>query len=154
MNFKKLLILACMLIIGYSHAQEGMYDRLIEQLQKSQPDLVLNDKVLVVNFTNKKGLNDKAVTKELERIATVYEHAKLKGGKKGVVCIEVINTIQMEIQMTKDGFVKTKKVIASDAILGTGPDYTNVVFTSTGEVVYTNITTDKLFSSVNKLITR
>jgi hypothetical protein len=154
MNFKKLLIVACILIVGYSHAQKEMYSKLVEQLQKSQPDLVLNDKVLLVNFTNKAGVGDKATTKELERIAKVYEHAKLRGGKKGIVCIEFVNTIQTEIQMNKDGFVKTKKVIASDAILGNDADYTNVVFTSEGEVLYTNIGTDKLFGSVNQLITR
>jgi hypothetical protein len=154
MNFKKLLIMVSILIVGYNQAQEEMYSKLVEQLQKSHPDLVLNEKLLVVNFTNKSGVSDRAVTNELERIATVYEHAKLKGGKKGVVCVELVNTIQAEIQMNKDGFVKTKKVIASDAILGNETDYTNVVFTSTGEVVYTNIKTDKLFGSVNKLITR
>lgn len=154
MNFRKLLIMVCLLITGYNHAQEEMYSKLVEQLQKSQPDLVLNDKVLVVNFTNKNGMVDKAVTKELERIASVYEHAKLKGGKKGLICIEVINNVQAEIQMNKDGFVKTQKVMLSDLNLSASISYNNVMFNSEGEVVYENIKTDSIFGSVNKLITR
>lgn len=144
-----------MLIVaaGYMGAQQDLYKQVAMQLKKNSPSLILENKVLVINFINT-DITNKTIATDLEKTANVYEYAKLKGGRKGVVCVSIVPSALVEITLNKEGYKKTIKLLKSEIGNTDVAGIENIVFNSAGEVVYKNIEASKIYESVQNLITR
>lgn len=90
--------------------------------------------------------------KELEKTASVYEFAKLKGGVKGIVCVLIVKDAAREIELNKLGIQKVYKLQEKDA---TKLNLENPVFINAqDEIQNHNSSSIKIFGTVNRLITR
>ena len=116
--------------------------------------LLVQNKVMVINFTTDNLKSDKSVYSTLEKTANVYGSAKLKGGKSGVICVTVVNDTQEQIALNKQGYknllVITKSQLENIDINGLD----NITFSSDGEVVFKNLEPGKIYEAINQLITR
>jgi len=90
--------------------------------------------------------------KELEKTASVYEFAKLKGGVKGIVCVLIVKDAAREIELNKLGINKVYKLQAMDA---TKINLENPVFINYEDEIQNHTSGSvKIFNTVNRLITR
>lgn len=152
MKIKLLFLL--LFTTGYIGAQQEVYNKVSLLLKNSSPNLILENKLLVINFVSNTENSNKGVAIDIEKTANVYEHAKLKGGKKGVVCVSIVANVSEEITLNKEGYQKTMKLLKAELGDIDVAGIENITFNSNGEVVYKNITALKIYESVQKLIIR
>lgn len=151
---KKTLIMAFVLFTGLCSAQNEIYQKVSSFIKQNNSSLIVQNKILVVNFNNPDQTSDKGVYSSLEKAGSVYEVAKLKGGRNGVVCVTVVKDAQAEITLNKKGYEHI--LVINGEQLGkletAGID--NVTFNDKGEVVYKNLESTKIYEAINQLITR
>jgi len=153
---KKLLLLFLICLFSQAQSQTDFYQQLKEALRLHSPGISLDDKLIAVNFWSTGDELSRQCNKEFDRVYTIYEKAKLKGGLKGLVCVAVNReNLQPEavIIFGKDGINRLISLKASE--LPFVPEgLKNMILNSSGEVVYTDLKANEIFSSCNKLITR
>jgi hypothetical protein len=151
---KKTLIIAFLIVAGLSKAQNDLYQKVSSFLKQNDPSLIVQSKILVINFVDPGQNGDKSVYKSLEKAGDVYAFAKLKGGRNGVICVTVVKDSKTEIALNKQGYTHIHVLNAEQ--LGnldtTGID--NITFNAMGEMVYKNLESDKIYEAINQLITR
>lgn len=151
---KKSLIIAWVFLVNICAAQQTVYQKVSEAIAKSNPEIGLEDKIVLINLDRSPvQLNNKLYT-ELEKTATVYGTAKLKGGKKGVVCVTIVNDAEEEVALNKEGYKSLVKIKLSEVEGLGGDNLRNIAYGSDGEVIFKNIEVKDVFESVHKLITR
>lgn len=148
---KKIITLLFLFCFSKQYAQSEISKQVKEALNQKYADLVLDNKLLVVNHAS--SLTDatqQKVNSELEKTENVYQNAKLKGGKKGVVCVMIVDNTDQEIAFKKS--VKNCYLIKVNDIALT-PSKT-IIIDSEGTVVFENVDASKIYNSVQSLITR
>jgi len=151
---KKNLLLLLIFVAGYLGAQQDIYKTVSEALKKNTPKVVLENKILVINFSSNPTEINKVVAADLEKTANVFQAAKLKDGRKGVICVSIVPNALVEIMLDKEGYKKTMKLLASDLGDINVSNIENIIFNANGDVLYKNIEETKIYTSVQKLITR
>lgn len=154
---KKLLlfILGIAFCSSFLQAQTDFYSRVKTLIKQTHPELTLDNKLLAINVWQMNDETSRECNKNFEKVYNVYRAARLKGGLKGVVVV-VISLDNLSpastIAMNKDGVVNTLAFKAED--IGSGLDFENVVFDSSGNEVYKDLRPSVVFSSIQQLITR
>jgi hypothetical protein len=152
-SMKKLVLFFLLLSSGL-FAQENLFHKIKGEIIKEHPDIVWEDKLLIVNVWSVSDQQSREANVQLNKVVNVYEHARLKGGRKGVIGVVVCkdNDEKMEIiTLGKDEVVKPKRV-SSPLLKSEG--FSNIVFDSEGNEVERDIPSKSVFSSIQKLITR
>lgn len=147
-------MIACCLVVSISSAQQDIYQKVSAFLKQNDPTLITQSKLMVINFVSPDLKEDKNDHSTLDKTAKVYGNAKLKGGKKGVICIAVVEDAQAEIALNKQGYKNLLVINRSqiDNVDTKGID--NITFNSNGEVVFKNLEQGKIYDAINQLITR
>ncbi len=148
------LTLALLLLINFFNAQQEIYQKVCQFLKDNNPDLIVESKLVIINFDNSASQINKTLYSELEKMANIYEAAKLKGGRKGVICVSIIPNSQREIELNKEGYKKIVKIKESDIEFAKDESLSNIAFSSNGEVVFKNADKKEIYELVHKLITR
>lgn len=151
---KKTLIIVFALLASLCNAQEDIYQKVNAFLKQNNPDLIIQNKVLVVNFANPQQKDAGGVYKSLEKTGSVYQVAKLKGGRNGVICVTVVKDSQEEIALNKLGYKHIYVINGSQLENTDTKGIDNITFDSMGKVVYKNLESNKIFEAINHLITR
>jgi hypothetical protein len=95
---KKTLLIAFSFLVSLCSAQQDIYKEVSAFIKQNHPDLIVQSKVLVINFANEKSFTS------LDKTAKVYGNAKLKGGRHGVICVTIVKDTEAEIALNKKGF--------------------------------------------------
>jgi hypothetical protein len=149
---RKVISLVLMLCAGYIGAQSNKAEKVKEILNTRFPLMNLENKlVFVASETDDKHYSINDLT-ELNKTASVYEFAKLKGGSKGILCVLLIKDTAREIELNKNGFsniIKIKVDESKDLTL----DKPLFINADGSEREHTSFEV-KIFKTVNALITR
>lgn len=145
---KKTLIIAFSFLVSLCSAQQDIYKEVSAFIKQHHPELIMQSKLLVINFAN-----DKAYS-SLEKTATVYGTAKLKGGRNGVVCVTIVKDTDAEIALNKQGYKNMQVISASQLGAMESKGIDNITFNSNGDVVFQGLEPNKIYEAINQLITR
>ena len=155
---KKNLLLFALIVFGtFSKAQFNFYVEVKKIISISNPDIDLENKLIGINVLNLSNKDSKEATKQFEKAFTVYEYAKLKGGKNGFVSVSIVLdelSSMITISLKRDKIIKTILINADDISLKRELNFSNIIFNSDGNLVYKDLQATKIFESVNSLITR
>jgi len=148
---KKIFTIAFLVLMVKANAQIDLFEKIKNKLKIEHPEIILDNKLIAVNIWSAANQDSREANKQYNKAYNIYEFAKLKGGHKGIVCVTINKTEEnATIILTKDGVGKLIEInnVKADETL------TNIVFDENGNLVYKNLAFDKIFESVNKLITR
>lgn len=155
---KRHLFLLCLLCLGLgAGAQNPIFLKIKEILIAEHPEIALNDKLIAFNSWSLEDVEGRERNKSFDNVYDIYEWAKLKGGKKGLVVVSIHqdgSTPTASTTLYHDGIRKLILISGQSLkeVLRGAPS--NMVFDSEGNEVYRNLQTDEVRGSVNKLITR
>lgn len=155
---KKLLFTLSFSIIwlcGVSQAE--LYQKIKAAIIEAQPGIMTDNRLIAFNLWSVEDAGSREANKSFEKVYKVYEYAKLKGGLHGIIVV-TINKNDLSnvaaVAMSKDGVTKLISLRLQDLNgVETGPAR-NMVFNSSGQVVYQDLPAGKIFESINQLITR
>jgi hypothetical protein len=144
----------------FSNAQSNLYNKLNSFLTNQTKEEVSN-RLIAINLWSANDKNSRDINIEFEKVYKTYDYARLKGGSKGIIVINLNlgeNTATSDITLMKDGVTKSIKLPAHEfeiikELQGKSAGY-NIVFDSNGNKVYENLTTGNVFNSIHQLITR
>ncbi|MCE3229546.1 MAG: hypothetical protein K0S32_4097 [Bacteroidetes bacterium] len=152
---KKLFFLILVFLCTGSFAQENIFQKVKEVLKKEYPDMVLENKLIMINVWSVSDVESREINIQMDKTVNVYQNAKLRGGPKGIigviVCKDTDEKLE-EISVTKDKIVKLNNV--KDTKKLKSADFNNIVYDSNGKEVYRNIPSSAVFKSIQQLITR
>lgn len=139
-----------------SNAQSNLYTKLNSYLSTNTKEKVQN-RLIAVNVWSVNDQNSREINKEFSEAYTIFANAKLKGGNKGIIVLNVTldqDNVITDITLKKDG-VKTIRIPNdnSDIINAIGAA-SNVVFDENGNKVFENINKGSVVTSIQSLITR
>jgi len=154
---KKILLTFSFIAFGlFSQAQNDLFKTLKQIIIEIHPEIGLENKLIALNVWSVDDMDSRETNKSFEKAYGVYEHAVLKGGRKGIIVLAVNkNELSSEavIMLTKDGITKMISVKLSE-IAGLDGNITNIIYDSEGHEIYKNLSAPNVFSSINHLITR
>lgn len=144
----------------FSRAQTNLYNKLSFFLNSQTKEVVAN-RLIAINVWSVSNKPSRQINAEFEKVYKVYEFAKLKGGNKGIIVLNInldADAVATDITLEKDGIKKSIKVSKENieiinSLKGKAAGY-NVVFDENGTIVYENLVEGTVFSSIQKLITR
>jgi hypothetical protein len=162
---KKFFLIPFLLLSFAIHSQTFDYTAIRKVISETYPEIDISNKLLAISIWNSTDKMSRDMNAELHRTYTVYKNAKLSGGLKGVVFISISNDtdeMNFKIAEKKDAlnFPFTLCDFQSYHLNGKlskmklNKNITNVVFDSSGKLIYTNLQTEVIFKSFNTLITR
>jgi len=137
-------------------AQTSLYQNVKKLISEIHPEISTENKLIAFNVWSIEDPDSREANKSFEKAYTVYEHARLKGGSKGIIVIAVNKnnlTSEAVITFAKDGIIRMIPVKWTE-LEGIGQGLNNCVFDSSGNEVYKNLSAQNVFSSINHLITR
>ncbi len=143
------------------NAQNSLYNKLNSYLTNQTKENVVANRLIAINVWSASDKNSRDLNVEFDKVFNTYEYAKLKGGSKGIIVLNVNidnDPVNSNITLKKDGVTKTNRIPSDnssilDELKGKPAGY-NIVFDSNGNVVYENLKTGTVFNSINQLITR
>jgi thiol-disulfide isomerase/thioredoxin len=151
-----LFVLASMI----SDAQSTLYNKLNSFIDNQTKEEVSN-RLIAINIWSANNKVSRAINDEFDEVYKVYEFAKLKGGNKGIVVLNInldSDPVNTDILLEKDGISKAIKVPTENTeivnLLKEKPAGYNIVFDENGNVVYENLAQGTIFTAIQKLITR
>lgn len=141
-------------------AQSDLYTKL-NSFVSNQTKEKLENRLIAVNVWSVNDKDSRDMNVEFEQAYKTFEYAKLKGGNKGIIVLNVNldnDVVNADITLQKDGITKLIKVSNTNteiinAIKGKSPGY-NIVFDNAGNLVYENLQKGTVFTNIQKLITR
>jgi hypothetical protein len=135
------------------NAQSDLFSKVKKGLKETHPELNLENHLIAVNVWSANDVASREANKQFNNVYKIYEFAKLKGGMKGLICVTINKDGETaSIILNNDG---ASKLIQLNTVDVTSLNVnTNSVFDENGVEVYKNISSDKIFQSINKLITR
>lgn len=154
---RNLVIIVSVLLSSGFRSQTDLYAQLKNVIRQTNPEISMEGKLLAFNTWSIDDPSSREANQSFDRTYSVYEYAKLKGGPKGIVVVAINKdnlSSMATITYTKDGI---RKVISVGIENFNGADFkelSNMIFDSSGSVIYKNLPASKIFSSVNQLITR
>ena len=150
---KKIITLLFLTFMLKANSQSDLYTKIKNQLKSEHSEINLENKLIAVSFWSANDLTSRDANKQFNKVYTTYEFAKLKGGLKGIICITINKTSEnATIGLAKDGV--NKLIPINNVDLNDVGTLTNIVYDTQGNEVYKNIAPEKIFESINKLITR
>lgn len=139
-------------ISAFLNAQSDVYLKLKNSIKQNHPEINLENKLIAVNFWSANNQESREANKQFNRVYSIYEFAKLKGGLKGLVCVTVNKEGDAaSIILIKDGATKLIQLNVFDI---SSVSNSNFIFDDKGNEVYENISSNKIIESLNKLVTR
>jgi len=149
----KRITLLLLLFLANHYFGQNSFEKIKNELMKNHPEVLLDNKIIIVNYWSVNDQSNKEANLELNKTVTVFEHAKLKGGKKGVIGVIVCsdsNKTGVEVSLNKGNLLKPYLL---------GGDFSesvnkNIVYDAEGNIVYKNLSASELFDSIQQLITR
>lgn len=137
----------------FLNAQSDLFSKVKKGLREIHPELNLENHLIAVNVWSANDAASREANKQFNKVYGIYEFAKLKGGLKGLICVTINKDGESaSIILNKDG--ATKLIQLSNIDVASLNSNTNSVFDENGVEVYKNISSDKIFESINQLITR
>ena len=150
----------------FSKAQTNLYNKLSSYLTGQTKELLVNQRLIAINVWSASDKNSRDLNIEFEKAFKAFDYAKLKGGNKGIIVLNInidsnknINsTSNANIILNKDGITKMINIQNDNADIlkemkGKSSGY-NIVFDSNGKMVYENLAPASVFKSIQQLITR
>lgn len=152
---KKLTLIVFLVFAGkFMFSQENLFAKIKSELKKEHPNLITENKLIAVSFWSVSDASSRETNIQMDKTVLTYKNAKLKGGSKGIIsvliCVDSDATIAT-VTLGKDKIVNPVTINNIETTITAG---TNYVFDSQGAEVYKNISSDKVFESIHKLITR
>ncbi len=142
---------------GIHSQNEQLFKGVKQLLQTRHPELNLEDKLIALNFWSVSDESSREANLAFEKVCSTYSVSKLKGGKKGLVVV-LLNKDSLDdlsvITLNKEGILCSHSLKLSELQKQTLIETKNVVFNSNGELVFSNLPNDQIFSSIHSLITR
>ena len=143
-----------------ANAQSNLYSKVNSFLSAQTKEVVAN-RMIAINVWSSNNKNSRDLNAEFEKVYKTYEYAKLKGGNKGIIVLNVNldnDVVNSNITAKKDGITKSITIPNDNGeilkeLKGKSSGY-NIVFDSNGNVVYENLTNGNVFNSIHQLITR
>ncbi len=151
-----------MFVLGafLSNAQVSLYNKL-NSFVSNQTKEVVNNRLIAINIWSVNNKVSRAINDEFDEAYKTYEFAKLKGGKNGIIVLNInldSDPVNTDITLEKDGITKAIKIPSDNSdiinLLKEKPAGYNIVFDESGNVVYENLAQGSIFSAIQKLITR
>lgn len=161
MNKKVFFLLSFFLsAFSFLNAQSDLYSKL-SGFVSNQTKEKTEGRLIAINLWSVNDKMSREINQEFEETYKTFEYAKLKGGNKGIIVLNINldnDVVNADITLKKDGISKLIKVSNENTELinslkGKSPGY-NIVFDDKGNLVYENLIQGSVFSSVQKLITR
>ncbi|MBA2611772.1 MAG: hypothetical protein H0U95_07375 [Bacteroidetes bacterium] len=135
----------------FINAQSDLYIKVKKALREDHPEISLDKHLIAVNIWSANNQESREANKQFNKNYSIYEFAKLKGGLKGLICVSINKEGESAtFILNKDG--ATKLIQLNSVEVTNTPS--NFVFDDQGQEVYKNIPSEKIFESINKLITR
>lgn len=157
-DMKKLLLLLS--FFGLQHglkAQSSTFNQIKEFIALQKPDLILQNKLIAFTVWQVSDMESRECNKAFEKAYNTYYKAKLKGGENGFVVISINKDNLSELAIIaykKDGIKEMFSVKLSDLNMPELNQIKNQIFDANGAVLFTNLPSSSVFSSVHSLITR
>lgn len=157
---RTLYIIALTISGLFVQAQTDLFFKLNSFLSNQTKEKVEN-RLIALNIWSTTDKTSRTINDEFDEAYKVYEYAKLKGGKNGIIVLNINlenDVVNADITLEKDGITKVIKVPSDNteiinALKGKSPGY-NIVYDEKGTVVYENLKEGTIFSAIQKLITR
>ncbi len=145
----------------FSKAQTSLYNKLSSFLNSQTKEVLIDQRLIAINVWSSTDKNSRDLNTDFEKAYKVYEYAKLKGGNKGVIVLNINldnNSVNGDITLKKDGISKIIAIPSGSSeilkeLKGKSSGY-NIVFDSNGNMVYENLAAGSVYESIHKLITR
>ena len=147
------LALICLFVAvnTFLNAQSDLYLKVKKAMQESHPEINMADHLIAVNIWSSDNQESREANKHFNRNYGIYEFAKLKGGLKGLICVTINKEGETSsVILSKDGATKLIQLNSVEVV----NTPSNFVFDDQGKEIYKNIPSEKIFESINKLITR
>lgn len=155
---KKLLILLTFSGLQYGLlAQSSTFNQIKEAITAQKPELSLQNKLIAYTVWQVSDLESRECNKAFEKAYNTYYKAKLKGGEKGFVVISINKDNLSELAIIaykKDGVQEMLSVKLSELNLPELNHTKNQIFDANGAVLFTDLPSSSIFSSIHSLITR
>ncbi len=136
----------------FLNAQSDLFSKVKKAIQEEHPEISIENRLIAINVWSANDQASREANKQFNKVYNIYEFAKLKGGLKGLICVAINKDGESaSIILSKDG---ATKLIQLNKIDLTNLANGNTVYDVNGVEVYKNIASDKVFESINKLITR
>jgi len=144
----------------FTEAQTSLYNKLNSFLS-TQTKQKVSQRLIAINVWSVNDKSSRDLNKEFDGVYTIYQNAKLKGGNKGIIVMNINfdgDAVSSDIALNKDGISKIIKVPFDNSEIikelnGKLPGY-NIVFDENGNLVYENLKCGSVLNEVQKLITR
>lgn len=141
-------------------AQNDLYHHLNSFISNQTKEKTEN-RLIAVNLWSLNDKTSRELNLEFEKTYKAFEYAKLKGGYKGIIVMNLNldnDVVSADITLKKDGISKLIKVSLEStdillALQGKTSGY-NIVFDEKGNLVYENLKPGTVFNTIQKLITR
>jgi hypothetical protein len=144
----------------FANAQSSLYNKLNSFLTNQTKEVVAN-RMIALNVWSANDKTSRDLNIEFEKVYRTYDYAKLKGGNKGIIVLNINSDngmINTNIILRKDGITKLISIPKENLDilneLKDKPAGYNIVFDSNGNTVYENLTPGNVFNSIHQLITR
>ena len=162
---KKIMFLFFITFFLETNAQQPNYTSIRKTITELYPEIDFSNKLLVLCVWNSENNKSREQNKEFNRTAFTYQGARLKGGLKGTVFVSICsdkNKTSFDIAQQKDNLTTAYIICDENGFDANGklqkmtltPTTQNIVFDANGDTIYTNLTTETIFTSFNSLITR
>lgn len=153
-----LTLLGTLLLFGQLQAQSTEELNAVKNLLLQQhPDLDTKDKIIAFNVWSASDKTSRECNQAFEKVCATYQHAKLQGGRRGVIVL-LFNRDQPNeaalIALNKDQVICSYSLNGSDLPAELKRVNKNRIYTSLGETLYSDLSPEQIFSSVQSLITR
>lgn len=157
-NMKKLLLL-----LSFFGLQQGLkaqsltFNKIKEVIASQKPELVLQNKLIAFTVWEVSDMESRECNKAFEKAYNTYYKAKLKGGENGFIALSINKDNMSELAIIackKDGIKEMFCVKLSELNLSELNQTKNQIFDATGTILFTNLPSSSVFSSVHSLITR
>ena len=155
---KFLMPLILTLVFSGSYiAQVNFYYQVKKYLEVNHPEISAANRIIAVNFWNVSSPESRKCNQAFDKAFKVYEYARLKGGLQGMIAI-AINKDKLgttaDITFTKDGVTRVISASLADFEQNAPAESNNILYDSGGHIIYQDLPSEKIFETVNKLITR
>jgi hypothetical protein len=157
---KSIYITLLVLSAFLGKAQTELYSKLKAFVHDNTKEKTAQ-RLIAINVWSAEDKDSRDKNIQFEEVFKVYSNAKLKGGNKGIIVLNICvdkDQVMSDIALKKDGISKMISVpfdynSVAQALKDKDSGY-NAVFDDNGNLVYENLDKNSVFSSIQKLITR
>lgn len=155
--FLRILLISLLLSGSLLQAQNPVYEKVTSLLKKNYPEVDLNNKVLSYNAWSLNDESARAFNQELDKVTNIYQSAKLKGGKNGMIGVSIVldgADATANTTLRYDGVQYLLQLNAADLhdLFPGAP--LRATFDAEGNEIGRNTADGQLFQFINGLITR